>query len=161
MYPDCPAIRRTVRVLGRTRSELAEEFESLCISINALGEKLLASIDFTSIENAYRIDTVELTVHDLGLGNGGTTSELLERARSVGLVVCPLEVGPYLRLDYLTQPEGFWIIIASKPPPDHADAPNGFYLRRIDGELWLRGYMADSKHVWDPDDHFVFRVLSD
>jgi hypothetical protein len=34
--------------------------------------------------------------------------------------------------------------------------PKGFYLRRIDGVLWLRGYRSGPAHVWSPDDRLVF-----
>lgn len=36
------------------------------------------------------------------------------------------------------------------------DFPKGFYLRRINDALWLRGYRADHLHVWNPYDHFIF-----
>jgi hypothetical protein len=29
-------------------------------------------------------------------------------------------------------------------------------LRRIDGELWLRGYRSDGEHPWDSSDSFAF-----
>lgn len=29
-------------------------------------------------------------------------------------------------------------------------------LQRIKGVLWLRGYLADHLHVWNPEDHFIF-----
>lgn len=31
-----------------------------------------------------------------------------------------------------------------------------FYFRRIDGVLWLWGYICDNQHVWEPSDHFIF-----
>jgi hypothetical protein len=34
--------------------------------------------------------------------------------------------------------------------------PKGFYLRRIKGELWLRGYRAGAEHVWSSGDHLLF-----
>jgi hypothetical protein len=35
----------------------------------------------------------------------------------------------------------------------------GFYLRRIRGVLWLRGYRSPAEHVWEAADRFVFRRL--
>ncbi len=82
--------------------------------------------------------------------------------------LCPPELGPYLRLEYLDQPEGNFgssmqhqapsgsITIASEVLTEDEDFPKGFYLRRINGELWLRGYRADHLHVWNPGDHFIF-----
>jgi hypothetical protein len=45
---------------------------------------------------------------------------------------------------------------ASVPPPDTLDQPWGFYLRRVDGVPWLRGYRCWSGHVWAPEDVLVF-----
>ena len=80
-----------------------------------------------------------------------------------------MELGPYLRLQYLDQPEGFFgqpltrhrappgsVTIASESPVEDDDFPKGFYLHCIKGVLWLRGYRSDAQHVWDPDDHLVF-----
>ncbi|MDA0708693.1 MAG: helicase, partial [bacterium] len=46
--------------------------------------------------------------------------------------------------------------IASQILTEDDDFPKGFYLRRIKGVLWLRGYRSWPGHVWEPDDHFVF-----
>ena len=43
---------------------------------------------------------------------------------------------------------------------DDDEVPKGFYLRRIEGVLWLRGYRAGAEHVWSPDDRLLFRDLS-
>jgi hypothetical protein len=48
------------------------------------------------------------------------------------------------------------ITIASSPLDDRDETPKGFYLRRVDGTLWLRGYRSSPAHVWDPEDVFVF-----
>ena len=48
------------------------------------------------------------------------------------------------------------ITIASEILTEDDDFPKGFYLRKIDGMLWLRGYLADQLHVWNPDNHFIF-----
>jgi hypothetical protein len=90
-------------------------------------------------------------------------------AAEYGLDLCPLELGPHLRLQYREQPEGYLglpvrqhqapsgaITIASAPLSDDDTVPKGFYLRRIQGVLWLRGYRAGADHNWEPDDHFIF-----
>ena len=49
--------------------------------------------------------------------------------------------------------------VTSLPPPDEPDLPWGFYLRRIDGAAWLRGYRCWSGHVWAPEDWLVFQRI--
>jgi len=156
LYPDCPTVIRTVEVGGLTQSEMLQEYRNHAISMNAQGERLFVHIPFTQSGSAYILETVQLTVRSLGFPEGATSDRLFHRARKVGLDLCPLEVGPYLRLQYLEQPPGPWIVIASHKPPAEPDGPNGFYLRRLVDGLWLRGYTASPEHVWDADEQFIF-----
>ena len=170
IYPDCPSITRTVMVGGLTKAELLQELQRNAIAMNGSGARLFASDHFTTSATRYAVTTVELTVHDLGFPRGATIAEIYVRAGALGLGLCPLELGPHLRLQYLDQPEGDWgqpvrrhqapsgsITIASEKLPEDDDFPKGFYLRRIKGVLWLRGYRSGPEHVWEPDDHFIFR----
>jgi hypothetical protein len=73
-------------------------------------------------------------------------------------------------LHYRDQPEGHWgqpvrqhqapsgsITIATERLDDDDDVPKGFYLRRIEGVLWLRGYRSGGEHIWGAGDRFLFR----
>lgn len=168
-YPNCPAVIRTVNVGGLTKSELIQQLERNSISMNEAGERLFASDHFTTSEHQYCVQTVELTVRDLGFPQGAIIATIYATARALGLGLCPIELGPHLRLQYLDQPEGAWgkpirrhqapcgsLTIASEKLTDDDDFPKGFYLRRIEGVLWLRGYRSGPEHVWGPDDHFIF-----
>lgn len=169
IYPDCPVITRTVEVGGLTKSQLIQKFQQESILMNESAERLFADDKFTASDTKCNLQTVELTVRDLGFPDGSTMGEIFTKAKELGLKLCPLELGPYLRLAYLDQPEGSLgnhlrrhqapfgsITIASEILTEDHDFPKGFYLRRIDGVLWLRGYRADNLHVWNPDDHFIF-----
>jgi hypothetical protein len=169
-YPNCPTTIRTIQVGGLTTSELLEQLQRNAISMNESAEQLFASEQFTTSATRYSVTTIELAVRDLGFPQGVPTSEISARAGVLGLGLCPIELGPHLRLQYLDQPEGHWgqpvrthqapsgsITIASEPLSDDEDFPKGFYLRRIKGVLWLRGYSSGPEHVWNPDDHFIFR----
>lgn len=168
-YPNCPFITRTVEVGGFTKSQLIQKLQEYSIMLNEYGERLLADDKFTTTDTKYSLITIELSVGDLGLFDGATTDQIFKRAGEFGLELCPLELGPYLRLAYLDQPEGYSgnpikrhqapsgsITIASEVLTEDDDFPKGFYLRRINDVLWLRGYRADHLHVWNPDDHFIF-----
>src|SRR5579875_2720145 len=105
-YPDCPVITRTVDVGGLTKSELMHKLKQQSILMNELAERLFADDRFTTSDTKYILQTVELTVADLGFRNGATIEQIFKRANELGLQLCPLELGPYLRLVYLDQPEG-------------------------------------------------------
>jgi hypothetical protein len=170
VYPNCPTITRTVTVGSLTSSELVEELRQNAILMNESAERLFASDQFATSPTRYSVTTVELTVRDLGFPQGATIAELFARATTVGLSLCPIELGAHLRLQYRDQPEGARgkpvrrhqapygsITVASEPLSDEEDFPKGFYLRCIEGVLWLRGYRSGPEHVWGPDDHFIFR----
>lgn len=169
IYPDCPIISRTVEIGGLTKSQLLQKMEEASVMLNAYGERLFAANQFTTSAAKYSLETVELTVMDLGFPDGEDTARLFKRAGELGLELCPLELGPHLRLVYLDQPEvcaggdtrqnqapSGSITIASEILSESDDFPKGFYLRKMDGVLWLRGYRADHLHVWNPDDRFIF-----
>jgi hypothetical protein len=94
----------------------------------------------------------------------------IERAAlASGLQLAPLELAPHLRLQWRGQAEGRVgqaatrhrappgsLTVVSLPPVDDDAFPKGFYLRRIDGVLWLRGYRAAAGHQWQPDDRLIF-----
>lgn len=151
IYPNCPTVIRVVTIGGLTKGELLEHLQRNGILLNESAEILFASDRFTTSETRHSRTTVELTVRDLGFSNGARATAICARAAALGLALCPLELGPHLRLQYLDQPEGYWgqpmfhhqapsgsITIASEPLTQDDDFPNGFYLRRIKGELWLR-----------------------
>lgn len=169
IYPYCPFITRIVEVGGLTKSQLMQKLQQYSILMNEYGEKLFAADKFTTSNKKYSLQTVELTVGNLGFPDGANTDRIFKRADELGLKLCPLELGPHLRMEYLDQLEGYLgnplkqqqapsgsITIASEILTEDDEFPKGFYLRRINGVLWLRGYCADHLHVWNPNDHFIF-----
>jgi hypothetical protein len=169
VYPDCPFIARLVEIGAQTKSQLIQRLQENSILMNESAERIFADDRFVTSDTKHILQTVELTVGDLGYPQGATLAEIYSRAPQLGLELCPLELGPYLRLAYLDQPEGSFgspirqhkpplgaVTIASQPMSEDTSTPKGFYVRRIDGALWLRGYSAEMTSVWSPDDHFVF-----
>jgi hypothetical protein len=169
IYPHCPMVIRTVTIGGLTKTELLEQLYAHAVSLNESAERLFASDRFTTAHTRASVTTVELTVGNLGFPHGATIAEIHARAITLGLGLCPLELGPHLRLQYRDQPEGFWgqpvrqhqapsgsLTIASEALAPDDDIPKGFYLRRIKGELWLRGYRSGADHVWNADDQLLF-----
>ena len=174
IYPDCPVITKTIEVGGLSKAELIQKLQQSSISLNQYGEKLLFDDRFTTTETTYSVEIVELSVRDLGFPNGATLPEIYKQANELGLQLCPPELGPYLRLEYADQVEGNSgnlsqkneahsgsVTIASEIISDEESFPKGFYVRKVDGVLWLRGYVADNLHVWNPDNRFIFKSGND
>ncbi|WP_339194682.1 helicase [Solibacillus sp. FSL R5-0449] len=169
-YPDCPVITKSIVVGGLSKADLIQKLQQSSISLNQYGERLLYDDRFTTTETAYSVEIVELSVRDLGFPNGATLPEIFRQANELGLQLCPPELGPYLRLEYVDQDEGNSgdlsqkneapsgsVTIASELISNEESFPKGFYVRKVDGILWLRGYVADNLHVWNPDNRFVFK----
>jgi hypothetical protein len=159
---------RTVRVGGMSKGELLAQLQDRGIELNEAARTLFAHDEFTTSPVVSACATMEISVADLGFPQGADLVRIHARAAALGLSACPLELGPHLRLQFLDQPEGS----AGQPPSRHRappssitiasrpltgdDTPKGFYLRRIEGVLWLRGYRAGPEHVWSPGDRLVF-----
>ena len=58
---------------------------------------------------------VFLSVFELGFGDEASLHDIYARAVALGFELCPAEVGPALRLNYLDQPPGDFLHIAMKP----------------------------------------------
>jgi hypothetical protein len=158
-----------VRIGGTTKAELLSQLTEAQVQLNQLAQDLFADPRFETATTVSLIEAVEISVAELGLPSGGTFSQVIDQAASIGLSLCPLELGPHLRLQYTSQPEGFLghppsqhrappgsITVASALLDDDDDTPKGFYLRRIEGVLWLRGYRSWPGHLWSPDDVLAF-----
>ncbi|HVZ39679.1 MAG TPA: helicase [Candidatus Kapabacteria bacterium] len=161
--------KRIIGIGGMTPVQLLEELGRCGVRLNDAARTLLAGHRFPWSPERYELSTVELSVRDLGLVKGAGISDVRSAAAAIGLLPPPVELAPYMRLQYLDQPEGALgfpamqhrappgsVTIASEPLSDDDDFPKGFYLRRIDGVLWLRGYMSGPDHIWNADDRLVF-----
>ncbi len=160
----------TLRIGGVSKEELLDRLDRSGVFLNDAARTLFASDLFTTRPDPIVVSCVELAVSELGFDNGATFPELRQRAESKGYVLPPVELGAHLRLQYRSQPEGFLgmpatehkappgsITIASPPLTEDDSFPKGFYLRKINGALWLRGYTSDLEHVWAPEDRLVFQ----
>ncbi len=159
---------RKIEFGGLRKTELLAKLKNSSILLNEYANIILSSNLFTTSKTKQIVSVIEISINDLGFSDGANLAEVRNRARALGLLECPIELGPYFRLQYLDQveykeisknkaPKGSLTII-SKPLLDSDDFPKGFYLRRINEKLWLRGYICDMEHKWDPFDMLAFLV---
>ena len=131
------------------------------VMLNDYARTLFADAAFTTSIEVRNVGLVQVSLPDIGLRDGGRFDEIVARAATLKLEPCPLEVGPHLRLDYLDQPQGPYLTVASPVLRPGSETPNGFYLRHLDDGLWLRGYEAGPENVYPPDfTDFVFALPS-
>jgi len=159
----------TVRIGGMSRSALLALLREHGVRLNEAAEALFEDPRFTTPGRRRVVGIAALSVAELGFGDGARYGQLIARARESGLVECPLELGPHLRLQFPEQPavaDGLpstrgrappGSLTITSPPLDEDEAtPKGFYLRRVANVSWLRAYRSGSGHVWSPEDLLVF-----
>ena len=151
-----------------TKETLINSLNEHNIRINPLGEKLLKSKLIQVSNEKKNIQLTELSLHELGFENGANLLEIIKASQKIGLKVCPVEVAPFLRLNYqqtdtqgmvsmekqFKTPEGA-VTVVSEIIKDQVSFPKWFYLRKIDGELWLRGYVCDYEHIFESHERFI------
>lgn len=104
-----------------------------------------------------KIDIVVVTVAELGFPNGTTRAQIYEKALSLGLKLCPAEVGPQMRLQYTDQPNGEWILVAMEPISDSGGYLGVFGVVRYDDGRWLNSRSGHPDYVWNGDNRWAFR----
>ena len=158
-----------VRLGGLSKGELLARLDAADGRLNEAAHALFADARFVTSGVSSAVAAIQVSVGALGFPVGATFSDLVGRARSQGLRLCPLELGPHLRLQFTDQAEGAAgndvtrgcappgsLTVASEPVSNDDETPKGFYLRRIESKLWLRGYRSWPGHKWGPQDVIMF-----
>ena len=124
--------------------------------INDWANDIIGKPEFTVIARETEVDLVKVTVGDLGFKDGARRDQIYDRAKELGLELCPPEVGPQLRLQYKDQPLNEWILIGMEPIR-HSDGDlNVFNVEHRGGGLWLDGDFDNPDDVWYADSRWVF-----
>lgn len=142
---------------GKTPQQLEEALASGGFRVSDYARDLLRSRDFTTLPEEQVLKLARIKVSDLGLTGNLTTDEVYTKAQSLGLELCPAEVGPQLRLAY-KQPLNEWLYIGMPQITDSNGHPNVFRLDRRGDGSWLHGGWARSDSQWRPKSEFVFSV---
>lgn len=106
-------------------------------------------------ETEIELDLVLVTPDLLGLKNS-TYQQICDRAKELGLEMCPVEVGPALRLAYPDQPFGEWVWVGMDPVADSGGDLDVFRVGRRGDGRWLRTRWFDPLGAWPGDGQFVF-----
>lgn len=153
---------------GCTRRELREALAEGGVRCNAYAETLLEHGCFDG-HSAQSVVVIQRTVGELGLRSGGSLSQILAAAQNQGLLLCPPDTGPYLRLAMTDQeqapdsvlsagraPTGAVHVASAPLREDDDEHPKGFYLRVVDGVSWLRGFRCADEYRHPSESTFAF-----
>lgn len=117
---------------------------------------ILGTSAFTAATEETEVDLVKVTVAELGFKTNARRDHIYERAKELGLELCPPEVGPQLRLQYKDQPDGERITIAMEPFLVSSYNPGLFRVVRDDSEPWLGSSWGNSDAFCSADSRWVF-----
>lgn len=151
-------IFKEITIGGLTKEQLLQKLTAAGVQFNKYADILFEHPQFSPSEEPKSVKLVKLKSSDLGLDNPCSFKELAARALDKGLKLCPLYLSAFLRLEYLDQPEGPYLTIASSKPENDENYPNGLYIRNFEKVLWLRGYRADDFCEWPPQNEFIFMM---
>ena len=142
--------------LGTYKSieDIRESFKKKGIHITDGAEYMLSKIPLAKIETKVTLHI--RTVKELTGKNSATKKEIYKAICAKGYGLCPAELGPLLRLQYLDQPFDEWINIAMEPVHGRRGNPCAFDLNSGGAGLGLGGSGAQSDGRWPSDDQFVF-----
>jgi hypothetical protein len=112
--------------------------------------------DLRIFKEPQTVKLVKLKFSDLNFKNPLSLQAVIDQAMNLGLKLCPLYLGAFLRLSYLDQPEGPYLTIISPMLKEDEDYPTGFYIRNFENAFWLRGYRAKGEADWPEDHEFIF-----
>lgn len=140
----------------KNADDFRRDFTAGGFRIGNWGNDILGKHAFKVSDTEMQVDLVNVSVAELGFKDGATFKDACERAISLGLELCPNEVGPQLRRQYKDQPKGEWLRIAMKPIADSDGHLFVFYVERDDDGLWLRGGSGGPGHFLFGGSRLVF-----
>lgn len=118
---------------------------------------VLASPTLTLASERKEINLVKATPRDLGFREGSYREDIYKKAQELGLKICPLEIGPQLRLQYIDQPKMESLQIAMETQTDSVGHPSQFrVVHGGDDFLWLVGDHKHDDDFWKADELFIF-----
>jgi len=157
-FPEGRIVRRTMDLPGKTGEEHIAAIEALGDIVYAYAKAMLRRPEFAARQETGPIETVQLIVRGMG-AKSNQVKDIFERAKELGLELCPPEVGPALRETYREQPNGEYVYIGMEPITDPAGYPCVFDVYRgDDGDRWLNYDDAWPYFKWDGAGRVVFRL---
>jgi hypothetical protein len=117
---------------------------------------ILGKPAFTVAKGETEVDLVVISVAELGFKDGAKREDIYVRAKELGLELCPSEVGPQLRMQYVDQPKDEWLVIGMEPIADSDGDLKLFYVKHGDDDLWLSSHYHNPHYFWSGSYRFVF-----
>jgi len=148
---------KTIKIgIYKNVSVLRKALKKTFIKINEWGAKILSDPTFTVSLKEEEIQLMNVSPSELGFRNGATYSNIIAKAKKLGFELCPPEVGPQLRLQYLDQPKNEWLYIAMKPIVGSYGKLGIFGVGHGSESLCLCDNIVSSNYIWYARHRLIF-----
>ncbi len=121
-------------------------------------EYLLETKEFATSLKSEQLKLIKLSVQALGFPNGATFAEISNKAKELGLDLCPPEVGPAYRLQYTDQPMNEYVGIGMMPIAGADGEPRVFDVGRDASGSYLDTYWTEPAGRWNASYLVVFSI---
>ncbi|KKQ35768.1 MAG: hypothetical protein US50_C0005G0004 [Candidatus Nomurabacteria bacterium GW2011_GWB1_37_5] len=153
-FPETKIFRKSLELTTRTPKQYTNEIEAQGMKIYEYAQDMLNKME--PLKSREKIDLVSFSVAQLGYPNGTTLQQIYDKAKELGLELCPPQVGPELRLSYKDQPSNEYLRIAMNSITDRDDNPRIFHVNHGSDGLWLSYSYGISDRMWVGNNRFVF-----
>jgi hypothetical protein len=154
---DVPTWRTANLGTYKTIDALRDALHAKRIGVGDTADKILGRPAFKLSKMRRDARLVVLAVSELGFeAEGASLADIYARARQLGFELCPAEVGPQLRLQYLNQPLGEFLHIAMAPIAGRGGEPSDLTVANGGAGLVLIGGDAHPNLVMPSTVRFVF-----
>jgi hypothetical protein len=116
-----------------------DALEAAKMKIGDAADEILGRPAFQYTKQKTQVELTLVSAAELGVASQSPLADVYQRATQLGLVLCPPEVGPQLRLDYRDQPLGESLLIAMEPVKTYYGDPTILSLINFGTGLALVG----------------------
>src|SRR5215468_11780121 len=153
------AVSLTVALAQEKVDAYRDALDSARIKLGLSADEILGRPAFPYAKMKTDVKLAVLSAAELGVeSDESSLSDVYERARRVGLELCPAEVGPQLRLEYRNQPLGEALDIAMEPVATYSGDPTILTLVNWGTGLILIGRDGRSESTVNRISRFVFAL---
>jgi hypothetical protein len=154
---DIPIWRTATLGTYKTIDELFDALDAKRIHVGDRADEILGRPAFNLSKTRRDARLIVLAVSELRFEEeGASLGDINARARQLGLELCPAEVGPQLRLQYLDQPLGEFLHTAMTPIAIFGGEPTDFTVANGGAGLILIAGHADPNFIMPSAMRFVF-----
>ena len=163
-------LRLSINRVPMTSEQCLQMLKERGILTNHYAQRFISHPCFSAKEPG-EMTVAIASLEELGLEGGASLDELFRHITGTQFSPCPSDTGLFLRLAWTDQPQSQnSILTGTHSSPDQAVTvlsellendyafPKGLYLRNVDGDLWLRGYVCDSSYRFPDDAIFALKM---